>query len=224
LPLGTIPMLLICLGTDIMPTISLSYEKPEGDIMKRPPRNPVTEKLVTDKLISYAYGQLGVIETAAGLFTYCVVMGQNGWWPMRLVGIAGLWEDSAVNDLEDSYGQEWTYASRIKLEHTCWTAYFIAVVVCQWGNVLISKCRRVSLIYKFFDNWVVFAAIVFMTALACFFSYTPGMSHAIGMEWVKINWWLCPLPFMGYLMFYDECRRFILRNCKWPWFYTEFYY
>ena len=29
LPLGTIPMLMICLGTDILPTISLSYEKAE---------------------------------------------------------------------------------------------------------------------------------------------------------------------------------------------------
>jgi len=52
LPLGIIPMLMICLGTDIIPTISLSYEKAEGDIMKRQPRNPRTDKLVTDKLIS----------------------------------------------------------------------------------------------------------------------------------------------------------------------------
>lgn len=49
LPLGTIPMLVICLGTDILPTISLSYENAEGDIMKRPPRNPVKDKLVTDR-------------------------------------------------------------------------------------------------------------------------------------------------------------------------------
>jgi sodium/potassium-transporting ATPase subunit alpha len=49
LPLGTIPMLVICLGTDILPTISLSYEKPEGDIMKRPPRDPSKDKLVTDR-------------------------------------------------------------------------------------------------------------------------------------------------------------------------------
>ncbi len=49
LPLGTIPMLLICLGTDIMPTISLSYEGPEGDIMKRPARDPAKDNLVTDK-------------------------------------------------------------------------------------------------------------------------------------------------------------------------------
>jgi len=52
LPLGTIPMLMICLGTDILPTISLSYEKSEGDIMRRPPRNPKTDKLVTDRYVN----------------------------------------------------------------------------------------------------------------------------------------------------------------------------
>ncbi len=49
LAIGTIPMLMICLGTDIMPTISLSYEPPEDDIMKKTPRNAQKDKLVTDK-------------------------------------------------------------------------------------------------------------------------------------------------------------------------------
>jgi sodium/potassium-transporting ATPase subunit alpha len=49
LPLGTIQMLAIVLGTDVLPTISLSYESPEGDIMLRPPRNPEKTKLVTEQ-------------------------------------------------------------------------------------------------------------------------------------------------------------------------------
>jgi sodium/potassium-transporting ATPase subunit alpha len=43
-------MLCIDLGTDIIPSISLGYEKAESDIMKRPPRNPQTEKLVNWKV------------------------------------------------------------------------------------------------------------------------------------------------------------------------------
>merc|ERR1719209_1158399 len=38
LPLGTITILFIDLGTDMVPAISLAYEKAESDIMKRPPR------------------------------------------------------------------------------------------------------------------------------------------------------------------------------------------
>nr|XP_032627767.1 sodium/potassium-transporting ATPase subunit alpha-3-like [Chelonoidis abingdonii] len=59
LPLGTITILCIDLGTDMVPAISLAYEAAESDIMKRQPRNPRTDKLVNERLISMAYGQIG---------------------------------------------------------------------------------------------------------------------------------------------------------------------
>jgi len=218
-------MLVICLGTDILPTISLSYEKAEGDIMKRPARNPVKDKLVTGQLISYSYGQLGVIESAAGFFAYLVVMAHNGFLPKDLVGIQARWDSEVVNDVQDSYGQEWTYSNRKSLEKTGWTAYFCAVVVCQWANVLISKVRRVPLYTKLFDNWVVFAAILGETALACFLSYTPGLNTAISYMPIKLWWWLPGFPFSALIIIYDEIRRFLLRSCpSWSWYQTEFYY
>uniref|UniRef100_A0A803TNZ0 Sodium/potassium-transporting ATPase subunit alpha n=1 Tax=Anolis carolinensis TaxID=28377 RepID=A0A803TNZ0_ANOCA len=59
LPLGTVTILCIDLGTDMVPAISLAYEAAESDIMKRQPRNPKTDKLVNERLISTAYGQIG---------------------------------------------------------------------------------------------------------------------------------------------------------------------
>lgn len=46
LPLGTITILCIDLGTDLIPAISLAYEEAESDIMKRKPRDPIHDKLV----------------------------------------------------------------------------------------------------------------------------------------------------------------------------------
>jgi sodium/potassium-transporting ATPase subunit alpha len=60
LPLGTVTILCIDLGTDMVPAISLAYEKPESDIMKRKPRDPVNDKLVNERLISISYGQIGI--------------------------------------------------------------------------------------------------------------------------------------------------------------------
>merc|ERR1711879_517255 len=40
LPLGTVTILCIDLGTDLLPAFSLAYEQAETDIMKRAPRNP----------------------------------------------------------------------------------------------------------------------------------------------------------------------------------------
>merc|ERR1711992_267484 len=60
LPLGTVTILCIDLGTDMVPAISMAYEEAESDIMKRMPRNPFTDKLVNERLISVAYGMIGM--------------------------------------------------------------------------------------------------------------------------------------------------------------------
>ena len=62
LPLGTITILCIDLGTDLVPAISLAYEQAESDIMKRMPRDPEHDRLVNQRLIGVAYGQIGMIQ------------------------------------------------------------------------------------------------------------------------------------------------------------------
>lgn len=54
-----------------------------------------------------AYGQIGMIQAAAGFFVYFVIMAENGFLPSKLFGIRESWDSKAVNDLADSYGQEW---------------------------------------------------------------------------------------------------------------------
>jgi magnesium-transporting ATPase (P-type) len=91
----------------MVPAISLAYEKAETDIMKRRPRDPKHDRLVNERLISMAYGQIGMIQASAGFFVYLVIMAENGFWPSRLLGLRKSWESKTLNDLEDSYGQEW---------------------------------------------------------------------------------------------------------------------
>uniref|UniRef100_A0A8C6XVV1 Sodium/potassium-transporting ATPase subunit alpha n=1 Tax=Naja naja TaxID=35670 RepID=A0A8C6XVV1_NAJNA len=149
LPLGTITILCIDLGTDMVPAISLAYEAAESDIMKRQPRNPRTDKLVNERLISMAYGQIGESDglgrTGSGrFFSYFVILAENGFLPSVLVGIRLNWDDRTVNDLEDSYGQQWTYEQRKVVEFTCHTAFFVSIVVVQWADLIICKTRRNS--------------------------------------------------------------------------------
>ena len=54
-----------------------------------------------------AYGQIGMIQASAGFFVYFVIMGENGFWISRLLGLREQWDALAVNDVQDSYGQEW---------------------------------------------------------------------------------------------------------------------
>ncbi|XP_021944108.1 sodium/potassium-transporting ATPase subunit alpha isoform X1 [Folsomia candida] len=224
LPLGTVTILCIDLGTDMIPAISLAYEKSESDIMKRCPRDPFKDKLVNERLISMAYGQIGMIQAAAGFFTYFIIMAENGFLPSKLFGIRKQWDSKGVNDLEDSYGQEWTYTDRKKLEYTCHTAFFVAIVVVQWADLIICKTRRNSIVHQGMNNWVLNFGLVFETVLAAILSYTPGMETALRMFPLKINWWIPGIPFSIAIFVYDEIRRFILRRNPGGWVELETYY
>ena len=72
-------------------------------------------------------------------------MGQNGFWPMHLIGLRSKWDDQTVDNLEDSYGSEWNYYQRKELEYTAQTAFFTSIVVAQWGDLIVSKTRRLSI-------------------------------------------------------------------------------
>jgi sodium/potassium-transporting ATPase subunit alpha len=81
MPLSLTTVLILCvdLGTDMIPAISLAYETPESDIMFRPPRDAEKDRLVTDKLICFAYLQIGVFQALAGFFTFFCVLNDYGW-------------------------------------------------------------------------------------------------------------------------------------------------
>lgn len=60
LPLSSVLILCVALGTDIFPGISFAFEDSELDIMTRMPRMK-HEHLVTIKLLTFAYLQMGII-------------------------------------------------------------------------------------------------------------------------------------------------------------------
>jgi sodium/potassium-transporting ATPase subunit alpha len=81
LPLSTVLILCIDLGTDMIPAISFAYENPELDIMDRQPRKAKMDHLVNTKLISFAYLQIGVIQASAGMYTYFLILNDFGIRP-----------------------------------------------------------------------------------------------------------------------------------------------
>nr|KAF6290220.1 ATPase Na+/K+ transporting subunit alpha 2 [Myotis myotis] len=224
LPLGTVTILCIDLGTDMVPAISLAYEAAESDIMKRQPRNPQTDKLVNERLISMAYGQIGMIQALGGFFTYFVILAENGFLPTRLLGIRLDWDDRSTNDLEDSYGQEWTYEQRKVVEFTCHTAFFASIVVVQWADLIICKTRRNSVFQQGMKNKILIFGLLEETALAAFLSYCPGMGVALRMYPLKVTWWFCAVPYSLLIFIYDEVRKLILRRYPGGWVEKETYY
>ena len=96
LPLSTVLILCVDLGTDMVPAISMAYEEKEADIMDRPPRNAQTDRLVNFRLISFAYFQIGMIQALAGFFTYMLVLNDYGYTPSILMGNGLKWFDNTL--------------------------------------------------------------------------------------------------------------------------------
>ena len=87
LALTTIMILIICVGTDMVPAVSFAYENPELDIMDRNPRNSKRDHLVTAKLISFTYLQTGIVQSCSAVFTFIIVMHDYGFQPKTLYNL-----------------------------------------------------------------------------------------------------------------------------------------
>lgn len=54
------------------------------------------------------------------------------------------------------------------------TAYFIAIVVVQWSNILSCKCKKMPFIYSPFNS-VMMYGIALETAICILLAYIPGV-------------------------------------------------
>lgn len=214
LPLSTIMILAIDLGTDMYPAISMAYEEAENDIMKRPPRDKNVDKLVTLKLLSYTYLQIGIIQAAAGFFCFFTVLADCGFKTSMLFGLRSSWDDDNNEALMDSYGQEWTYKSRFAVLNSGQTSYFVSIVIVQWADLLICKTRIQSLFTQGMRNMVMNKAIVFETCLALFLTYCPGIYSFLQTRPLAARWWLPACTFSILIFIYDELRKLQIRKYR----------
>uniref|UniRef100_A0A671UA17 Sodium/potassium-transporting ATPase subunit alpha n=1 Tax=Sparus aurata TaxID=8175 RepID=A0A671UA17_SPAAU len=196
LPLGCITILFIELATDIFPSVSLAYEKAESDIMHLKPRNPRRHRLVNEALAVYSYFQIGAIQSFAGFTDYFTAMAQEGWFPLLCVGLRSQWEDVHLQDLQDSYGQEWTFSQRLYQEYTCYTVFFVSIEICQISDVLIRKTRRLSVFQQGFFRSV----------------KTHQKHESLCQTGALVQWWFVPVPYGILIFVYDEIRKLGVRR------------
>ncbi|XP_054716999.1 sodium/potassium-transporting ATPase subunit alpha-like isoform X2 [Uloborus diversus] len=214
LPLGATFILLIDLCVSMLPTLSLIYEKQESDIMRRRPIDPYSDRMLDNRIVNKSLLQIGIPVTLAGLYVYFVVMAENGFMPEDLLGIRNSWNSEAVNDLTDSFNQEWTYTSRKALEYTCQTAFFMTIVLAQLFDLIMCRSWRDSLQKRGICNRVMILSVLFEIFLAVILCYVPGMWRILHIYPLKFLWWLPGLPFSVLTLGYDELRKFLIRHSE----------
>ncbi|KAG9482444.1 hypothetical protein GDO78_011241 [Eleutherodactylus coqui] len=225
LPIGTITILFIDLGTDIIPSVSFAYEKAERDIMNKKPRRKNVDRLVNQQLALYAYIQIGIIQSVGAFLNYFTVLAEQGFLPYTLLGIRVKWEDTNNQDQVDSYGQEWTFCQRQFLEWTVYTAFFISIVVEQLADLIIRKTRRNSLFQQgFFGNKFLLMGLASQIIIGAFLSYCPGMPYALKFTPLRAQYWFVAAPYAILIFVYDEIRKLFIRKYPGSWWDQNMYY
>lgn len=204
LPLSAFQMIVICLFSDVLPSLSLVYERPEQDILSRPPRNLRTQKLVNWQLIFNAYFYVGILESFVGFLNYFVVMGYYGV-PMGSLFIAfNKWGgDDNFEGLTPDLQKEALNAAQ--------TAFFIALTFMQFFNVVVGRTRRMSL-FKQGWNWVMFWAVLVDLALILFICLVPFVNDIFGTYPPPWYCWLIPFPCGIFYLIIDELRKYWIRG------------
>ncbi|OCK75312.1 calcium ATPase [Lepidopterella palustris CBS 459.81] len=206
--LSSFLMIIICCFTDCVAAITLAYEKPEADVLLRPPRNPKKDRLVDTKLISHAYFFIGIIE--------CFLSFTMAFWYMQRKGVpfSALW--LKYGELDPQYDPN--YVTEVANEAS--SVYFVNLVVMQLFNLLATRTRRLSIFQqppifnRATQNLLLFPAMLFAIGIIFIFCYIPGLQNVLSTTRVPVENFFLPAAFGLGILGLDEGRKFAVR--KWP--------
>jgi magnesium-transporting ATPase (P-type) len=188
LPLTIIQILAVDLGTDMLPALALGAEKPDPDVMRRPPR-PRSERLLNGGLLLRAYLFLGPLEAVAGMAAFFFVLQGSGW----------------------QYGTALGLHDHLYLQAT--TACLSAIIAMQVVNVFL--CRHPTLTafrrsHRF--NRLIVYGIAFELMLLLLIVYTPWGNALFGTAPLEAGVWLFIVPFGLGMLLAEEARKAIVRR------------
>ncbi|RLV98152.1 hypothetical protein DV515_00011065 [Chloebia gouldiae] len=254
MPIGTITILFIDLGTDIIPSVALAYEKAESDIMNRRPRNKRRDRLVNQQLAVYSYLQIGIMQSVGAFVTYFTIYAEQGFLPSTLLGVRVNWESNAINDFEDSYGQQWTHYQRMYLQWTGYTAFFVSITIQQpifyfrigifFKDIVlvILKMHQLKTNFPFIKmgvsppdyflnclskdskNKVIWVGIFSQIGIALILTYGLGHVTALNFTPLRFQYWFVAVPFAILIWVYDEIRKLLIRRHPGSWWDKNMYY
>lgn len=203
--LSSFLMIMICCLTDCGAAMALALEKPEADLLLRPPRNIRKDKLVDWRLLLQAYGIIGLIE--------CTTSFAMAYWNAQRRGVhfSVLWFGyGSYGELDSDYVAE--------VLNQCSSIYFVNLVIMQWFNLLAIRTRRLSLLQhppifrKATQNLALFPAILFAFVMIFIFNYIPSLQSAIGSMNVPAEYFFFPVAFGLVLLIMDEARKWTVRK------------
>lgn len=208
--LSSFQMIVICVLTDLTPSMALMMEKPEAGLLNRLPRKPKTDRLVNAKLLMHAYGFIGLMEMLSSQFLFFLYMSYHGLPPSKI-----FFSFSDYNSVNGYMG--FTAAEITAMTNTAQSIYFVNLVICQWGNVLSSRTRRLSItqanpLWGPNQNLYLFGSMLISLAITLIILYVPVFNDVLGTSPIPVQFWFIPFGWAAFIMVMDETRKLVARK------------
>jgi Ca2+-transporting ATPase len=187
--LTVLQILLVDLGTDVLPALSLGAEPPEAHSMERPPR-PREEFLLSMPLILRSYCFMGVIESILAFAGFFWVWGSHGYSFTEIQATtAGILAHTASPEVLHIY-------------HESTTMTLAAIVACQVGNLFACRSSWVSAFkLSWTNNKLLWVGVASEISFLLFFIYFPPiqslfeMAPLSGQQLLALT--ICPVIILG---------------------------
>lgn len=125
--------------------------------------------------------------------------------------------------LGDSWTGDVCHDPKWALQHAqC--AFFIAIIVVQWADLVICKTRTLSIFEQGMRNGTLNFGLFFTTVLGSALCYIPGLDAVLGTAPLQFVHWCPAMPFCILIFLYDEVRKYLLRKNPGGWVETNTYY
>jgi len=161
---------------------------------------------VNNKLIGMCYGQIGMIQAAAGFTCYFSVFGK---YNLFYDDLAGTGFDYLNEDKKFLLGLD--YDTRMGYLRQAQTSFLISIIVVQWTDVMICKTRVLSVFQQGMRNIVLNIGLFEELLLGLVLVYVPIMNDAFKTASITFEMWCYGIPFAALILAYDEIRKLLLR-------------
>lgn len=181
-PIVAVQILAIDLGTDILPSFSLSLEPSEPDVMQKKPFSS-KEKILNSKGV-WRIIRIGMIMAIGAVIAFILSMKRGGW----------------------DFGNKFDPTSVLYIRST--SAAYAVLSMTQMANLLQSRSEKLSVFaIGFFKNIYALGAIVISVAILLTFMYVPFFAYYLHMTPIAWQDWIAVIATTLAVFVFEEGRK-----------------
>ncbi|CAF4812261.1 unnamed protein product [Rotaria sp. Silwood1] len=198
-----------CMLNDVFMSLAIVAEKPECDIMSRPPSIRSKDHLLNWKLLLHAYMFVGNLECFTGFFCFCYYWIDNG---VPFYSFMFTYEKFGIDPSTPYSIEQLTYMICVSQ-----SIYYCSLCLFQFFNYFATRTRYASILEHnpFWGkgrNWYVFGAMSISVGIQILITKVQWFNRVVHTASVPIKYVMPTLGFGMLWLIIDELRKYLIRK------------